>query len=64
MLDTLASVKEGKHPVNRSTAIDRAQKLLEQIKGPFAGSLTEFSRNPEELYQMRKKIGECIVTLL
>lgn len=57
LLRRLGRVAEG--PRTRAAGA-RARRLLARVRGPLAGSLTEFSRDGEGLLATRREIGRCV----
>jgi len=39
------------------------RRLLKAVRGPIAGSLTEYERNPKRLLRAREQAGDCIAAL-
>ena len=57
MLRLLQAVAEqSRKPTVRKTA----RRLLAAVRGPLAGSLTRFNRDPALLLEIRREIGDCI----
>ncbi len=64
MLAALAGRAERRRTPSSARAGARARKLLAAVRGPIAGSLTEFSRNRKLLLETRRAAGECVAALI
>ncbi len=63
MLDRLVRTDKARKGTSRAGAIEKGKRILATVRGPIAGSLTEFTRDPGVLYSARRTIGECLAEL-
>jgi len=63
MLDTLLQETKERFSSARGTAVAKARRLLAEVRGPIAGSLTEFTREAGRLLRVRREIGDCLKVL-
>jgi hypothetical protein len=63
MLDGLVA-QGGQRKGAAAEAAARGRRLLKAIRGPIAGSLTEFTRDKDKLLRARQAVGDCIAELI
>jgi hypothetical protein len=64
MLDALVCRTKPKPGTGTAAVHNKANGLLAAVRGPIAGSLTDFTRDAKLLLGIRRKMGECISALV
>jgi len=60
LLDTLTRKAASESRTAKPDTLNKARRLLKAVRGPVAGSLTDFTRDAKRLIRTRQLIGECI----
>lgn len=63
MLDEIVRTANPKRGSKKAKALAQAKRLLARVRGPVAGSLTEFTRDADRLLRERRRLGECLAHL-
>jgi hypothetical protein len=63
MLEDAVTAGAGKGGPSRAEVVRTGRRLLAQVRGPIAGSLTDFTRDPAVLLRAREDIGRTVVEL-